>query len=87
MPMANATAIAERHATRSPLACACAYASRLGVGNPPAARLLTASREGMETEHACQQSRSNTQFPGRFRSPNRVKKRAKILFPPFLRGD
>ncbi|WP_143172714.1 hypothetical protein [Scytonema sp. HK-05] len=27
--MANATAIAERHATRSPLACACAYASRL----------------------------------------------------------
>ncbi len=65
-------------ATRTPVAYG---------GKPACSAGLTASEEGMETEYACQQSRSNTQFPRRFRSPNRVKKGAKILFPPFLRGD
>ena len=46
---------------------------------------LSASREG-GVFHTCQLKFKHPIYRG-FRSPNRVKKGAKILFPPFLRGD
>ncbi|BAY48327.1 hypothetical protein SAMD00079811_59480 [Scytonema sp. HK-05] len=46
---------------------------------------LSASREG-GVFHTCQLKFKHAIYR-RFRSPNRVKKGAKILFPPFPRGD